>query len=129
MQKQINSSTLAKKKLEKIIDKKLGNYPTKADIKKDFIESEERIDKKFTNRQLDNQSAFRNEMRHEFKTSKEDILTAMSKFTSMILTAIDPLVKDMEIRQQDREIASDQMLRVRKELDNHGKRIKKLEQS
>ena len=39
---------------------------------------------------------------------REEIRADMSKFTSMILNAIDPLIQDMKIRQEERTIAAAQ---------------------
>lgn len=98
----------------KKIDKKLKNYPTKSDLDERFS--------KFAN-------AIRNETDHKFEMMMEDFKAQMSKFTNMILTAIDPLIKDMEARQQENAVAAGQYYRTTKKLENHEKRIAKLEQS
>lgn len=68
-------------------------------------------------------------MNLRFEQEEEKTNGLINKFKDIILTAIDPLLQELETRRLDREIASDQMLKVRDEIDNHEKRIKKLEQS
>ncbi len=99
-----------KQKINKLINQ--NDYATKKDLKnletglKKEIKSsekrlEDRFDSKLAKRLTDSQNAFRIEMRHEFSVMKDDILAGMSKFTNLILTAIDPLIKDLETRKQD----------------------------
>jgi len=51
----------------------------------------------------------------------------LTKFRDTILTAIDPLLAELEHRRQDRELASHQTEEIRSQLGSHEKRIKKLE--
>ena len=44
-----------------------------------------------------------------------------------LLTTFDPLLKELELRREDREIATYQTEQMRSQLNNHDKRIKKLE--
>lgn len=114
MKQKISTSPVTKKDVENILDAKLKNYPTKHDMDERFS--------KFA-------SAFRVENEFEHAQLKDDILDGVRKIVSSVMSAIDPLLQELEIRREHREIESDQMLKVRDELDDHGKRIKKLEQS
>ncbi len=51
----------------------------------------------------------------------------LTKFKDTILTAIDPLLQELEQRREDREIATYQTEQIRDQLSNHEKRIKKIE--
>lgn len=62
------------------------------------------------------------------ETVSEKFEQKLSKHTSLILTTVDPLLKELETRRQDRELASNQTARIKNQIDNHEKRIKKLEQ-
>lgn len=61
------------------------------------------------------------------RTLLEHFDTTFSKFTDRILTTVDPLLKELETRQQEREVAADQHAQMRNKLNNHEKRIQKLE--
>ena len=61
-----------------------------------------------------------------FESKIEEKIT---KFTDSILTAMDPLLKELEQRQEDRELASYQNEKVNIQLGDHEKRIKVLEQT
>ena len=52
----------------------------------------------------------------------------LTKHTSLILTTVDPLLKELETRREDREIATSQHSKLKSQVDNYGKRIKKIEQ-
>ncbi len=69
----------------------------------------------------------RQEITFSAEVITEKLEQRLTKHTSLILTTVDPLLKELETRQQDREIASDQSMKVEKKLDNHEKRIQKLE--
>lgn len=51
------------------------------------------------------------------------------QFRNDIYTRLDPLIKDLEKRQEEGIIASEQYARQQKRLDNHGQRIAQLETS
>ncbi len=91
---------------------------------------------------------FRKELRQELNITVERLLhgirqeidfnteTVVDKFekklnnhTSLILTTVDPLLKELETRRQDRELAANHDRRVQKQIYNHEKRIKKIEQA
>lgn len=101
-----------KNDLKKELKKELGNYPTKEDLSQRLTAS---------------QDAFRTEMRYEFSIMKEEILAGMSKFTNLILTAIGPVLKEIETRPEDHEIGTAQMEEVKTSISNHERRITKLE--
>ena len=115
------------KELKKELKKELSNYPTKDDLKNVLKNYPTKND--LGNRLLASQKVFRIEMQHEFSVMEEKIMDKMSKFTSLILTAIDPLLKELETRQQDREISTAQINNIEGQIDNHEKRISKLEHS
>lgn len=52
----------------------------------------------------------------------------LTKHTSLILTTVNPLLKELETRREDREIASSQSARIKDKIDNHEKRIQRIEQ-
>ena len=68
-------------------------------------------------------------LRSEFDYFENKIEEKLVKFRDTILTAIDPLLKELEQRREDRELASDQTEKIRRQLGNHEKRIKSLEQT
>ena len=115
-QKINNTSPVTKAELTEV----LQEYPTKKDLK-DILsnyptkdELAERLNASF--------AAFRQENIHNFQMMMERFDETFSKFTNLILATIDPLVKDLEIRREDREIAVAEMKDVKK-------RLTKLEQS
>lgn len=106
---------------------------TKEDLKEELKQSEERQEKKFdqklAKRLTDSFTAFRAENKYEFSLTREELTTTMSKFTDLIFTAIDPLLKEIETRREDREIGTAQMEEVKTRIHDHEKRITKLEHS
>ena len=59
--------------------------------------------------------------------SKIELEAKMTQFKDVILTAIDPLLRELEERRQEREIGADQYYKVRQQLENHDPRLTKLE--
>ena len=110
MKKQTHNTPVTKDDLTEV----LQEYPTKEDLDQRLTASH---------------NAFRNEIDFKFQSMKEDIKAEFSKFTNLILTTFDPLLQELETRQQDREIATAQTEEIRSLLDNHEKRILKLEHS
>jgi hypothetical protein len=106
---------------------------TKTALKQELGALETRMDNKFITKDYLQKSflsfaqAIRNEIRFGFEQMWDRLEQRLTKHTSLILTTIDPLLKELETRRQDREIASDQSIKVEKKLDNHEKRIEKLE--
>ncbi|HSW47575.1 MAG TPA: hypothetical protein VLG67_00695 [Candidatus Saccharimonadales bacterium] len=123
------TTPLSKKDLENVLDEKLKNYATKKDLYNLEKNLEKKLDARFTKRLQESLQAFRNENNHTLQVVKVDILEGMSKFTNMVLTAIDPLIKYVDERREEKEIEAHQLHETRTQLDNHEKRIKKLEQS
>lgn len=101
------SKYATKKELKKELKIALENYPTKDELS-------DRLEKSF--------AAFRKENDHQFALMREEMHTTISQFTNRILTAIDPLLRELETRQQDRELAAAQMR-------NFEERLTKLEHS
>lgn len=67
----------------------------------------------------------------EIRIAKDDILYEIKKqitdFKDLILTTVDPLLKELETRAEDRAIASEQTEEFQSKLDEHEKRITKIE--
>ncbi|MEK7571331.1 MAG: hypothetical protein AAB553_03575 [Patescibacteria group bacterium] len=103
----------------------LSDYPTKLDLKKALNDYPTKKD--LSDRLTASQNALRAEMKYDFSLMKEDIMAEMSKFTNRVLTAIDPLLKELETRQQDRELATAQVKKIEERMETHDVRITKLE--
>lgn len=118
-----DNQPVTKKELKEV----LNDYPTKNDLKeilKEYptkVELGERIDKSF--------DAFRQETNYNFQVMLEKFDEKFTTFTSTILTAIDPLIKDMEIRQQERELAAAHLKHAQDDITDLQKRVTKLEQA
>lgn len=127
MKKQTVQNALTKEDLTNI----LKDYPTKNDLKKELKKELSNYPTKddLNQRLTTFQNAFRIEIRHEFSIMREEMSAYMSKFTDLIYTAIDPLLKELETRREDREIGTAQMEDVRTHIHDHEKRITKLEHS
>lgn len=102
-QKTSDNASVTKEDLTEV----LKDYPTKNDLSNTLNASFE---------------AFRQENAYQFQLMREDLHNDLSKFTSVIITAIDPLLKEMETRQQDRELTTAQ-------IEDLKKRVTKLEHS
>lgn len=117
---------------KKTVREALEDYPTKKDMEDAFKKSanqlEQVFDKKIADRLTANQNAFRAEIKYEFSLMREEFDVRFTKFTNLILAAIDPLIQDTKTRQQEREIIAAQISETRDRIDNHEKRIVKLEQ-
>lgn len=99
-----------KDELKKLATKtELKNLSTRGDI--EVMEKSLRIDTKL--------ALLNMERRLENKISQSH---------DHLLTTFDPLLKELEQRQKDRELASDQTARIRSQIDDHEGRIKILEQ-
>ncbi len=113
-QQSSGSQPVTEKQLKETLEETLKDYPTKDEFSK-------RLDASF--------EAFRQENAYQFKLMREELHETMSAFTNRIFTAIDPLMKDLEIRNQEREIAIAQMKHVTDDITNLQKRVTKLEHS
>lgn len=89
-QKSVDNQPVTKKELLEI----LNNHPTKDELS-------ERLDKSF--------EAFRQENAYQFQMMREELQTTMSTFTNRILTAMDPLMKNLQTREQESAILAAQM--------------------
>lgn len=111
----------------------LSDVLTKNVLKQELGGLEKRMDKKFVTKDFFENSIDKllQGIRREFTFTIEGTMVKfeekLTKHTSLILTTVDPLLKELETRRQDREIASDHSIRVKQRLDNHKKRIAKLE--
>ena len=109
-QKTTNKTPVTKEELAEI----LKDYPTTKNL-------DDRLSKFY--------NAFNAEIDHKFTMMREDLRTEMSKFTNLILTAIDPLLKALETRRENREIGTAQIKRVEDDVEDLKIRIAKLEHS
>jgi len=109
------------------MDKKFEELEKRMDKK--FEEQDKKFDEKLDRRFTAFENAFRAEMDHKFEMFKEEIHEMMSGFTNRILTAIDPLLQELETRQQDRTLTTAQMSELRDITNDHETRIRKLEHS
>ena len=109
-QKTKNLSPVTKEELVEV----LKDYPTKDE---------------FSKRLNDSFEAFRQENNHNFQMMMDKFDEKFSKFTNLILTTIDPLLKELETRREDREIGTAQIKRIEDDVENLNKRVAKLEHS
>lgn len=116
----------------------LREYPTKSDLekalepyatKKDLQNLEKKIEKNMDVRLGDTETLFDIKL----KLQKDEVLQALdekfTKFTDRLITTFDPLLKELETRQEDRAIAVQQNSEAKATIQNHEKRITKLEKS
>jgi hypothetical protein len=135
-QKHADDSPVTKKELTEV----LKDYPTKKDLakvlsdyptKKDLAEvlnnypTKKDLDERFSKFH----KAFSAEMDHKFLLFEERIEQAFSVFTSRIITLIDPLLKELETRDQDRELTTAQTKSIKEDIADLKKRVTKLEHS
>lgn len=71
--------------------------------------------------------SIRREIIFVMETVEEKFDRKLTKHTNLILTTVDPLLKELETRREDREIASSQSAKIKDKVDNHEERIKILE--
>lgn len=118
------TNTNATKKDIDHLETKIDNLETKLEtkIEKEIKDSEKRLDKNFTTRLNASIEAFRNEIQYQFQLQDERWERHFTAFESRMYTLVDPLLREMETRQQDRELTTAQI----KDLD---KRVTKLENS
>jgi len=69
----------------------------------------------------------RREITFSAEVLTEKLERKLTQHTSLILTTVDPLLKELETRREDREITAEQYRGVTIKIDNHEKRISKLE--
>lgn len=69
----------------------------------------------------------RAEITFNVENAVERIETKITKFKDEILTTVDPLLQELETRSQEREIGAHQISEIRKQADDHEKRIILLE--
>ncbi len=113
MKKTIPSQIITKTYFKKKLKKELTKFSTKKDLEstEKSLKSDIRL------------SILMSEDRMELKIEQK-----LTKFRDSIITAIDPLLAELEQRKQDRELASDQTSELYVRVDDHEKRIKVLEQ-
>jgi hypothetical protein len=109
------------------LTKAFENYPTKADLKKALKDypTKQDLDERLTA----SQEAFRREMDYKFETFKQEIFAKMSELYDKIFTLVDPVVKEIERRHQERTIIEGQITEVRDITGDHERRIRVLEHS
>jgi hypothetical protein len=104
--------------------------------KQDLKRLQENIDTKFTEqddkftKKLDaSLKAFRNEINHMFQVQDERWERRFTAFESRLITVINPLLKELDTRQQERAIAATQIKHVNDDITDLQKRVTKLETS
>lgn len=106
---------------------------TKGVFKQEIGALEKRMDKRFITRGYLNHTIdmLLQGIRREFTFTIEGVVEKfnekLTKHTSLILTTVDPLLKELETRQQDREISTEQYVGFTRKIDSHEKRIQKIE--
>lgn len=106
---------------------------TKGVFKQELGELEKRMDKKFVTKTFFENSIdkFLQGIRREFTFAFEGVMEKfeqkLTKHTSLILTTVDPLLKELETRREDRVIAASQHSKLKNQVYNHEKRIQKIE--
>lgn len=106
---------------------------TKDVFKHELGALEKRMDKKFiTKNYLDHIiDMFLQGIRREFVFAIEGVVVKfeqkLTKHTSLILTTVDPLLKELETRREDRAIAASQHSKLKNQADKHEKRIRRIE--
>ena len=102
----------------KVVDQKLQNNVTKLEVS--IMSSSLRIQQRL-------ESSFQAELQIEGRDIVEKIDKKITKFSDLILTTVDPLLKELETRQEEREIGANNDFETKQALKNHETRIKKLE--
>jgi len=69
----------------------------------------------------------RMDIRLNIKDATEQIEKTITKFKDLILTTVDPLLKELEERREDRDLAVHQTASFQEKVEDHEKRIKHLE--
>lgn len=97
-------------------------------MKQKTAKSNESITKDFLEKDLLGFSeAIRSEIRFGMNQISEIFDQKLTKHTDLILTTVDPLLKELETRREDREIGTEQYVKVVEKIGDHEKRIKHLE--
>jgi len=97
-------------------------------ILKEELQITKRILKEDLQKEL---GSLRTEFKLEIKLAneqlKEELEKTISDSSSLVLSAMDPLLADLEIRREEKDLESYQRDKVEKKLNDHEKRLKKLE--
>lgn len=94
-------------------------------VTKDFFRKELRQELNGTIERL--LHGIRQEISFAMDTVVDKFEKKLNKHSSLILTTVDPLLKELETRREDRAIAANQHSKLKNQVDNHEKRIKKIE--
>lgn len=94
-------------------------------VTKDFFRKELRVELNGTIDRL--LYGIRQEITFAMDTVADKFEKKLNKHTSIILTTVDPLLKELETRQQDRELSAEQYLGITRKIENHEERIEKIE--
>ena len=113
---------------------KTGSPLTKSVLKQELGALEKRMDKRLVIKDYLNHTidTFLQGIRREFTFAIEGVVEKfeqkLTKHTSLILTTVDPLLKELETRREDRAIAASQHSKLKNQVGGHEERIVKLEQ-
>ena len=73
------------------------------------------------------EASLRKTVEAEIRIAKDEIKQQITEFKDLILTTVDPLLQELETRAEERAIASHQSEEMQEKLEDHEKRIGKLE--
>lgn len=88
---------------------------------------EDRLNKKLLNLEKGLEASTRVNIQIAVREIIEHVDNKLTKFSSLILTTVDPLLKELETRDEDRALTTNQIADVRQQIQKLDKRVKKLE--
>jgi hypothetical protein len=106
-----------------------NDYATRQHLKELKEQLEKSFDKELSERLLASFEAFRQENAFQFKLMREELHFELSKFTSVILTTVDRLLGELETRQQDRELSTAHIKKIRTDIKDRNRRVAIFEHS
>lgn len=112
---------------------KQTNLVTTEELKKQLSTLEDSLEKRIDKKVNKKIEASEKRLRMEIQLTGEDVVRQIDEklidFRSFILTTVDPLLNELETRREDRELATKQTHEIKKRLDDHEKRLQKLEKN
>ncbi len=117
------SDSVIKVLLKKDLKEEFSKFPTKDELKKEIAKLSTKKDIEITEKSL------QIDMKLALLSLERRLEGKISQTRDILLTTFDPLLKELEQRNQDRELASDQTAQLRSQLQDHEGRIQILEQA
>ena len=109
------------------LQKAVVKLATKEELKK--LATKEELEKLATKKELKGvEQALRIEIRLANQETKEEIKKEITQSKSQMLDVLDKFLGELDTSRDERAIDAEQKSRDRKKLENHGRRIKNLEQ-